>query len=274
MDITPEDMFGSDDVFFKDLKYAVEAEGELVCDHSEIIEDLGVRICTKCGKEQPILDYSQEWRCYGDLNNTGVRCSYIGQKQLKSLDKLLDSLPAQIPESLRRKTEEKYNIVVGNRTMRGAARRSLVAACLLYAMRETGDIRTTDDIRLIFGLTKKSIFSGLTKYYEAFPKDRVKHITAFDILYRIMIQVGIPLEHYPKILQLMRFTYKCTTSMLHSSPQSISAAITFIYICMNPDLKETLGITKSKFAEKVSLSDITVTKLAKETREYLKNLRM
>jgi hypothetical protein len=45
--------------------------------------------------------------------------------------------------------------------------------------------------------------------------------------------------------------------------------VLYLYICITPGLKTGLGITKTKFAKDVKLSDITITKLVKKAAEII-----
>jgi transcription initiation factor TFIIIB Brf1 subunit/transcription initiation factor TFIIB len=178
----------------------------------------------------------------------------------------------KLTEEIKKAAEEKYKEVAQGKTMRGTARRGIIAACVFWALREIGDIRTADQIRQLFDLTKKSFQAGLSKYLEAFPDDRTKHTRPEDLVYGVMNRIQLPSAHLTSILKLMKLLSRCSRTMVHSSPQSVTAAVVYLYLCMHSELKESLGITKTRFATKVALSDITVTKLAKEAKEYLEQL--
>ena len=111
--------------------------------------------------------------------------------------------------------------------------------------------------------------SGLRKYYEKFPEDRTKHIQPEDLIRRILVLTNIPLNNYRKIVHIAKYLENSSRLLNHSSPQSVASAIVYLYLCMNPELKESLSLSKTKFAELAKLSDITVTKLVKEASKIV-----
>ena len=54
-----------------------------------------------------------------------------------------------------------------------------------------------------------------------------------------------------------------------SNPQSVAAAIVWLYLCLNPEVKAEHHLSKSLYAKRVSLSEITISKLAKESLKKL-----
>ena len=81
---------------------------------------------------------------------------------------------------------------------------------------------------------------------------------------------GIHISHYRKILRIARYLKDASQSLKRSNPQSVSAAILYFYLCLNPEYKAKLGLSKTKFAARVNLSDITVTKLVREVSRISK----
>lgn len=240
--------------------------GMIRCSHENKIERDNVIVCQDCGIEERTYDFEPEWRYYGHSDN---RCSSDPSRchrsrPNKNLDKLFGSLKINIPEAVRAQTEKKYKIVVGEKTVRGKGRRSIIAACLFHVYREFGDFRTHDEIRDIFCLTKKNLSSGLTEYKKKFPEDRSVVIKPENLIRHLMARAGVHISHYRKVVHLARYLENSSRTLNRSSPQSVASAILYLYICITPNLRESIGMSKSEYATKVKLSDITVTKLVKE----------
>jgi transcription initiation factor TFIIIB Brf1 subunit/transcription initiation factor TFIIB len=246
-------------------------------------EEDGFQVCIDCGIECTTFSHDPEWRYYGDNEADPVRCHIAKPSCLKGIDKVLESAQLSIPDSIKSCAEGKYRIVVGNKTVRGNHRKAIVAVCILHAYREHGDMRTVDDIRAMFKLSKKLMSAGQNEYSAAFPADRTKTITPTDLVARVVTMVGISVKHTRHITDLTTYVSELTSqrlttlsaekreaklSLKRSTPQAITAAVVFYYGKQHPDCYDRIP-TKTKFAENVRLSDITVTKLARAVETLL-----
>lgn len=86
-----------------------------------------------------------------------------------------------------------------------------------------------------------------------------------------MIRTNINFSHLRKINELCNYLDNRSPLLNRSNPQSVAAAIIYLYLCLEPEYKERLGLTKIKFANIVKLSDITITKLGKESQRIIQN---
>jgi len=245
------------------------------CEHTRYSEVEGNSVCEDCGCEVKTLDYQPEWRFYGssDSRNTGdpSRCHRTKESTRGGIDKVFqDHKLLHIPQSIRKKTEVKYKLMVGNDTVRGKGRRARVAACLLFVYRDESDNRTSDEIRGMFDLTKQEMSVGLTHYHATFPEDRVKHLNPPALIQRVMkkMKINIP-RHYRYILRIARCLEKTDGTLTRSNPASVAAAIVYLYLCLTPKLKKFIGLTKTKFARQMKLSDITITKLVRQAASVI-----
>ena len=241
------------------------------CLHENTYEgDNGLHLCKDCGEEIEIFDFQPEWRYYGGFDNRSTkdpaRC-HRGRPSGKNLTKMFEELKIDIPNAIKAQVESKYNKVVGKNTVRGKGRRSIVAACLFYTYREFGEYRTSDYIRNLFFLTKKNMSDGLSDYYAAFPDARTEHTTPENLIRWIFTLTGVNQNHYRRVVQISRYLENSSRLLERSSPQSVASAIVYFYLCLFPEHKFELGLTKNKFAEKALLSDITVTKLVREAAD-------
>lgn len=245
---------------------------EKICHHDNKQEEDGREVCVDCGEVFLFMTFDPEWRYYGDADNRTKkdpsRCHII-KAQTRNIDDVVAKL--ELPMAIKAQTEQKYLQVVGKETVRGVGRRSIVAACLFHVYMERDDHRTSDEIRNMFHLTQRSLSMGLTKYYSVFKEDRQKMIRPKDLIKRILRSTGIPESHYPKILKLNNILENCSSSMTRSCPQAISAAVVYLYLCLFPALREKYDLHKMRFAQKVGLSDITITRITNECSVLLKD---
>lgn len=249
--------------------------GRQACSHENTYEDdNGLYVCKDCGQELEMFTFKPEWRYYksgegGGGSRDPSRCHKT--KGNRSLDKVFDEHGIVISDAMKAHTEVKYFRIAdfireqeGKNTMRGKGRKAIIAACLLHTFLEFGEYRTSDYIRHLFDITKKNMSSGLKDYYRVFEDDRTRHIRPENLIHWLLSLTGIGQLHYPKIVKIAQYLENSSRVLEHSSPQSVASAIIYFYLCLNPDYKNKLGITKSKFAEKALLSDITISKLVKE----------
>ena len=75
---------------------------------------------------------------------------------------------------------------------------------------------------------------------------------------------GVDPSHYNRILKLTQLLENSSKLIQRSNPQSSAAAITFFYLRLNPDFMKQIGITKTNFAMKAKLSEITINNIVKE----------
>lgn len=252
----------------------LEFDEEEECTHSEFFEKEGLNICKFCGCEIGVLNFQPEWRWYGATDNRiskdPSRCHKSKENVRGGIDNVFTKAKLQnLPQSTRKKTEQRYNQIVEGRTVRGNGRISIVAACLLYVFRESGDIRTADEVRNMFSLSKRDMSDGLSKYHTKFPKDRTQHITPSDLIKRLMQRSKIDFSHYKYILRMAKCLNNVDSVLNRSSPQAVAASIVYLYICLKPELKKDLSFTKSGFSHNAGLSDITITKNVKLTAKIL-----
>jgi len=275
--------FSGDAETYKQIKSKiVEHPEEEDCKHENSFSADGINICKNCGCEIEELDFQPEWRFYGASDNKTTkdpsRCHRSRETTKGGIDKVFqDSRLGYLNQATRKKTEMKYKQIVGEETVRGKRRKSIVAACLLYTLRDEGDVRTSDEVRKMFcgsngsnaGLTKQEMSEGLRRYHSIFKGDRTQHIKPSDLIRRIMHLTKISSSHYKYILRIAKCLEGVDSTLNRSSPQSVASAIVYFYLCLNPKLKTELGLTKTKFAKEVKLSDITISKLVKKTAEII-----
>jgi len=86
-----------------------------------------------------------------------------------------------------------------------------------------------------------------------------------DLVKRIMLLAKMSfVPHYKYIVRMTKCFENVNTTLNRSSPQSVAAAVVYLYICLSPELKESMAATKTKFAQDVNISEMTITKLVRQ----------
>lgn len=229
------------------------------CSH-EYIEEEGFNICINCGIQTDIASFDPEWRYYASGGSKNPARCHQSKTTEKNIDKLVENIP--ITDNVKKLTEQKYKKIVGTKTIRGKGRKAIVAACMFHVYKDLGENRTIDQIREWFNLSKQDISGGLSEYYKTFREDRVRHTEPEDLLRMVLKITGVSIAHYNEICILLKRLQKMSKILNNSSPMSMASSVVFFYIKTHPEKFNQFN--KKSFSEKVDLSDITITKLAKE----------
>lgn len=237
------------------------------CLHLDSFKDEnGLYVCRSCYQEIEILDSEPEWRNYGSSGDSS-RCNFPID-ECKSIKETLINENITVHDAVLKQIVFYYKTIVRNgtknETYRGNNRKGIIAACLFHSYIEYGEYRTIDHIRNMFGINKKTMTKGIRQFALSFPDLKNKYIQPEDLVKWIMKLTGIGDEHYKAIMTLTKYFRNSSETLKRSSPQSVASAIIYFYLCLYKDYRKQLGLTKNKFAEKAQLSDITITKLARE----------
>lgn len=236
------------------------------CTHPTVKEDTnGVSMCAVCFVEMTEqLSFEPEWNMYTDSSRSSKdpsRCHGQRGPSSRGLASFFDDHKVQIDKARLARIEEKYRHITGQSASKGQCRAGIIAACLFRDLRTSGETRTSDYVKGLFGLTKKQISTGLATYYECFPEESKDYITATDLVPWLMSTIGIGKEHEPKITKLTQILIDGDPIFKRATPQSVASSVIYFYLCLNPEYKKSLGMNKTKFAEKSELSDLTISKL-------------
>lgn len=241
------------------------------CPHSNIDVIDGNNICQDCGVVIEELSYEKEWRYYGSTDNKSnkdpSRCNK-GKTQQRNIFKDVEGM--NFPESIVKLANRDFQTIVGDDIYRSDKRKGIICACVFHTYYNEGEIYTSDYIGQKFNIRRQCISDGMEKYHETFPESRNINITAKDLVRFLLKEAGIPLEpHLNNIKSICAYLENRSSLLNRSSPQSVSAGIIYLYLCLMTKLKDSLGLSKIKFSKLVQLSDITVGKIAKEVAKIL-----
>lgn len=228
------------------------------CKHENNIKnESGLNMCADCGKEIDTFD-TLGWNNHGESGKTKRKNTKNPQKNISNI------FPVEILPAIIERVVAKLNFVITmneNKLSRGKGRKGVIGACLFYVYQDVGEYRTLAHIKDLLGLTQKDMSNGLTQYYIAYPEDRTRYISSEKLIPWIMKLNGIEQFHYPKIMAISGYMSSTSELIERSNPQSVAASIIYLYLCLYPKYKEKYGLTKTIFANKSSLSDITISKL-------------
>lgn len=243
------------------------------CNHSETIIVNGTEVCSDCNQviqENPVV--STDARYYGSNEQKFSKDPTRTHKRKTEQRSIIKDVEGMdFPESIVSKANLAYQQVIGTNIYRGAKRKAIIVACLYHAYMDQEEFQPVEKISAKFNIKKKSVKEGFEKYAEKFPQSTTKYIRPRDLVRKVVIDTGINFRHLRHIKILCDFLENKSELLNRSSPQSVAAAIVYVYLCLEPEYKEELGITKNNFAKINDLSDITILKLGKEITSILDN---
>ncbi len=243
------------------------------CPHANLLEhnDVNFQTCADCGVTCEVIEYSAEWKYYGARDNKHAkdpsRCHYSVSTSSRNIKKVLEQ--RKIKEATIAATIKKYDKVVGKTTVRGDKRNGIIVVCLWHSLREEGDVREIREVGDMFGLERKFVSKGLHAYSVAFPGDRTKTITPIDLFPRMLRRAQLSESLHAPIVALYRSIADKSCALNRSNPQSVVASLIWLFLCLHADVKREYDLNKRKYAQRVELSEITISKLAKEAAKGL-----
>jgi len=247
------------------------------CTHPTVKEDVnGVNVCTVCFVEMTEqLSFEPEWNRYSDSSSSRSskdpsRCHGQRGPVARGCLPFFEDLKIPIDKARLARIDEKYRVILSKSTSKGHCRKGIIAACMFRDLRNCGETRTTDYVRNQCSISKKRMSEGLSIYYECFPEESKDYITATDLIPWLMDVIGIDRKHEDKIKLLAERLIKNDPTFNRATPQAVASSIIYFFLCLNPPYKKSLGMNKTKFAEKSELSDLTITKLVNAIAEKTK----
>jgi len=244
-------------------------ERDTSCMHDNIIHEKGVSVCIDCGEEiQSKLEHDKEWRYYGygDTKHTSDP-NRVQMRKLEERSIYKDVENLGFSESIVSRANKIYAQVTRGKIFRGNSRRAIVFACIFHAYKLANHPQSHERLIRIFSLNRKAGLKGL-KYVNLYaPKDskiRTTYITAQNLVGEILELFSATKEQKQEVLDLYEKIKNKSSRLNRSRPQSVASGIVFYWIC-----SKGKDITLKEFAKKVTLSELTINKIAKEISEVL-----
>lgn len=157
-----------------------------------------------------------------------------------------------------------------NIIIRGINRKSLIAACILYACKKKNKIRSPKEIGKLFQLKYTEITKGCKTFLKM---AKMKHL---DIKYtftkpehfitRFCDELKIKKEYTEQAIQISRNVQKLHIASVHT-PLSLATGSIYLMIHING-----FDIQKKKIAKKFNVSQVTIAKAFKKLVPFIKIL--
>lgn len=243
------------------------------CEHENLTEERNITICMDCGEEiQSRINHDKEWRQYGqDTLNKNPADPARGQKRKveeRSIFKDVETLG--FSEKIVAKANKIYSQVTKGKIFRGNSRKAIVFACIFHAYKMEKKPQSHDKLIKIFNLNRKTGLRGLKFVNLYAPKDskiRTTYIGPSDIVAEVMETFSATEEQKEEVFQLYEQIRNKSSRLNRSRPLSVGAGLVYYWI-----KTKKKDITLKEFAKKVSLSELTINKIAKEISEVIDGL--
>lgn len=275
------------------------------CGDENLINDGEYYICLSCGLQNGIIvDKTQEWRNYSNEDSVdNSRCgmplnpllqdcnlstvilgkgnesfrklnswngmSYRERSLINVLNQIAEKAKlGNIPNCIVDKTITMYKILSEDNIKRGESRESLIAACLLYALKDKNITRSSNEISTLFGIQNKKLSKGCNEFAKImYSKDsnylrKIKPTEPKDLINRYCDILDIE-EYYKNqainVSEISDYLGICS----ENNPKSI--AVGSIYLIVQA---YELDISKKEIALKCMTSEVTITKIYNNMVKY------
>ena len=254
----------------KNLSVEDKLEKESKCKHVNLGETFGILSCLDCGEEVgKNIAQDKEWRYYGQSDtkhkSDPSRCQ---PRKVDDRSILKDIEGMGFSDRIINFANNIYIQVTSGRIHRGNSRKAIIFACIFHAYKICNNPRSCDSLIEIFNIDRKAGLKGLKYVNLNMPKDsnvlKNVHITPLNIIEEIMNKFSATAEQKKQVYDIFEAVKDKSTKMSRARPQSIAAGITYYWICRNEK-----KISIEEFMEKVGLSELTITRIAKEIADYL-----
>jgi transcription initiation factor TFIIIB Brf1 subunit/transcription initiation factor TFIIB len=242
------------------------------CKHSDILDDNGVKICLDCGEEiSRDISFDKEWRYYGseDTRRSGDpnRC-HVRKCEEKTIFKDVENLG--FSDRIINIANDIYLQVTKGNIFRGNSRKSIVFACVFNAFKMIDKPQSSESLREIFKLDRKTTLKGVKYVNLNAPKDsnlRIKYITPVELIDEIMEKFTATKEQKEEIVKLYEKIRNKSSALNRARPQSVASGLIYFYISNISNPNNSLNI--KDFIKKVKLSELTVQKISNEIKRVL-----
>lgn len=240
------------------------------CNHENKGEYAGILSCLDCGEEVgKNIAQDKEWRYYGQSDTKHK--SDPSRCQMRKVDDksiLKDIEGMGFSDRIINTANSIYTQVTAGRIHRGNSRKAIIFACIFHSYKICGNPQSCDTLFDIFNLNRKAGLRGLKYVNLNMPKEKsiIKnvHITPINIIEEIMNKFSGTPEQKKEVVDLYLAIKDKPNKINRARPQSIAAGVTYHWIC-STDKK----ISISDFISKVGLSELTITRIAKEVEQLI-----
>lgn len=225
-------------------------------------------ICQLCGLSFERKVYSsREWNSITD-SKKGLK-SYNSSKNSKgNIRNILSNVEGS--EKLKKETQENYILSTSDETRRTKNRKALAAACYLKSLHSQTGKCDIEGVKNKFDLGKSQINLGITMLQKSGIKINISS-KPIDLIEQTMTKTDCPLQYLTAVKKFCQMLEGTSAMLNHSAPQSVAAAVVYYFFSQRKNPEDRPN--KSVFANKIELSEITITKLEKEIIQKMEEIK-
>lgn len=246
-----------------------ELSENISCNHKNFSNENSCILCLDCGKElEKSIFQDKEWRYYGQSDNK--RTSDPNRVHIRKIDDrsiYKDVENMGFSEKIVSQANQIYIQVTKGQIFRGNSRKAIVFACIFHSFKLQGKPQTHENLIKIFDLSRKASLKGIKHVNLNLPKDSPIHttyITPINLIEDIMDKFKASEDQRKEVIELYNQIKNKSSKINRSRPQSISSGLIYFWISM-----KNIDISLKDFAKKVELSELTISKIAKEISDIL-----
>ena len=234
------------------------------CVHFNKTTDKGAEICIDCGIQlKREITHEKEWRYYGQSDSRhNSDPNRVLQRKCEDRTIYKDVENMGFSERIVNDANKIYADVTSGKIYRGNSRKSIVFASIFHSYKISGKPQTHENLIKIFGLSRKTGLKGLKHINLYASKDselRTTYITPVNLVEDIMDHFSATPKQKTEVIELYNLVRNKSSKLNRSRPQSVASSIVFYWICATGK-----DISIKDFIKKVSLSELTINKIAKE----------
>lgn len=239
------------------------------CSHKNISTEKGVVECIDCGEEiSKKIQHTKEWRYYGQEDSRrNADPNRVQQRKSEERNIYKDVDNMGFSDKIISDANKIYFQVTQGKIFRGNSRKAIVFACIFHAYKISGKPQSHEKLIGIFNLDRKTGLKGLKHINLYAPKNsqiRTTYITPINLVQEIMEKFSATDEQTQEVINLYHRIKNKSSRLNRSRPQSVASGLVYFWIC-----SKNKDISLKQFTKKVSLSELTVNKIAKEITEVI-----
>ena len=239
------------------------------CLHLNITNETCMDVCVDCGEEiTKKIQHTKEWRYYGQSDtrhSSDPNRVQIRKSDERSIYKDVENMG--FSDKIVSEANKIYFQVTHGQIFRGNSRKSIVFACIFHAYKLSGKPQSHEKLIHVFNLNRKTGLKGLKHVNLYAPKNssiRITYITPINLVEEIMEKFSATAEQKQEVVKLYHQIKNKSSRLNRSRPQSVAAGLVYFWI-----RNKQKDITLKQFTKKVSLSELTVNKIAKEISDVI-----
>ena len=258
--------------FEKTTEVSAIGKTETICEHRTTSTESGTIFCLDCSQEiEKTVNHDKEWRFYSKEQKRSTDPTRVQARKIDERTIFKDVENMGFNDKIILLANEIYDDVTKGQIYRGNSRKSIVFACIFHAFKLSGKPQTHDKLIKIFDLNRKNGLKGLKHVVLNASKDSKIHttyITPINLVEDLMDKFKATVEQKKEVSVLYELIKNKSSKLNRARPQSVASGLTFYWIS-----QKGYDISIKDFAKKADLSELTISKTAKEISELLRKTK-